>query len=125
MMRGAVPAAVVLMLAGSGWSAPAMASDLGCEVLLCLSNPGGPMQYGACVQPIKTLWSDLARGEPFPSCGEDGVVSTKTKGKRDTPSYRVIMTYTDGSQESYSLAGISSRSALFDTVAPIPGANRQ
>lgn len=120
-MRLAVPVACVVMLAGSGWTAPAMASDFGCKVLLCLSNPGGPMQYGACVQPIEKLWSDLAQGKPFPSCSEGGVAETKTKGKRDSSSYRVIMIYTDGSQQSYSLAGISSVPAPVDGAPPVGG----
>jgi hypothetical protein len=98
-----------------------MASDLGCKVLLCLSNPGGPMQYAACVQPIETLWRDLAQGKPFPSCSEGGVSATRTRGRRDSSSYRVIMTYADGSQQSYSLAGISSVPAPIDGAAPAKG----
>ncbi|KVU84279.1 hypothetical protein WK76_24955 [Burkholderia ubonensis] len=54
------------------WSviAPTMAraDDWGCKVLLCLANPGGPEQYGACVPPIEKLWSALSHGDPFPSC---------------------------------------------------------
>jgi hypothetical protein len=121
-MRLSVPAAFAVMLAGSGWSAPAMASDFGCQVLLCLSNPGGPMQYAACVQPIEKLWTDLAEGKPFPGCSGGGVADTKTKGKRNSSNYRVIMTYTDGSQQTYSLAGISS--APVDGVPPAGGADQ-
>ena len=48
---------------------PAPTSDWGCEVLLCLANPGGPMQYGACVPPITRLWRAMARLRfTFPSC---------------------------------------------------------
>ena len=46
----------------------AHADDWGCQVLLCLSNPGGPEQYSACVQPIEKLWSVLRHGDPFPTC---------------------------------------------------------
>jgi len=46
----------------------AHADDWGCQVLLCLSNPGGPEQYGACAPPIEKLWSALRHGDPFPSC---------------------------------------------------------
>lgn len=46
------------------------ASQWGCEVLLCLSNPGGPMQFGECVPPITRLFNALSKvpPEPFPSC---------------------------------------------------------
>src|SRR3546814_6567682 len=39
-------------------STPAVASDntWACEVVLCISNPGGPTQYPACVPPITKLW---------------------------------------------------------------------
>ena len=67
-MRFGIPVSIALVAAGSGWSAPALASDYGCQVLLCLSNPGGPTQYGACVPPIYKLWRDLATGKAFPPC---------------------------------------------------------
>jgi hypothetical protein len=124
-MRMTVPAAIAVMLAGSGWSAPAMANDLGCEVLLCLSNPGGPMQYAACVNPIEKLWERLAEGKSFPACSEGGVAETKVKGKRGSPNYRVIMTYTDGSEKTYSLAGVSTVPATGDSVPLAGGADRQ
>ncbi|WP_454887798.1 hypothetical protein [Sphingomonas oryzagri] len=113
-MRLAVPTAIAVMLVGSGWSAPAVASDWGCQVLLCLSNPGGPTQYAACVPPVTKLWQALATGHPFPTCIEGGVSGTKTHGKRGSSSYRVTMTYIDGSQQTYSLAGISSAASLDD-----------
>lgn len=46
----------------------AQASDHGCQVLLCLANPGGPTKVAECVPPIKKLFKDLARGKAFPSC---------------------------------------------------------
>ncbi|MFM0487397.1 hypothetical protein [Paraburkholderia graminis] len=46
----------------------ARADDWGCQVTLCLSNPGGPEQYGECVPPIEKLWAALRRGDPFPAC---------------------------------------------------------
>lgn len=46
----------------------AQADDWGCQVLLCLANPGGPEQYSQCVPPIKKLWSALRHGDPFPTC---------------------------------------------------------
>lgn len=55
------------------------ASDYGCKVLLCLSNPasnGGPKGIAECIPPINQLFHDLRKGRPFPSCdvadGNDG-----------------------------------------------------
>jgi len=58
------------MLGISGQTASA--DDWGCEVILCLSNPGGPMQYKECVQPIKKLYRHLAKGKSFPKCSGAG-----------------------------------------------------
>ncbi|WUR13795.1 hypothetical protein E7V67_001435 [[Empedobacter] haloabium] len=55
-----------LALAGAGGLA--QASEHGCKVLLCLANPRGPMDAAACVEPIRKLYRDLARGRAFPSC---------------------------------------------------------
>jgi hypothetical protein len=46
----------------------AHAEDWGCQVILCLSNPGGPEQYTECVPPIEKLWRALRHGDPFPTC---------------------------------------------------------
>lgn len=63
-------ALALTVFAGTRVIAPgvAHADDWGCQVLLCLSNPGGPEQYGACVPPIERLWSALRHGDPFPAC---------------------------------------------------------
>lgn len=67
-----------LLLLGGAASA-SHASDYGCKVLLCLSNPqsnGGPLGVAECTEPIHQLYSDLRKGRPFPSCdladGNDG-----------------------------------------------------
>lgn len=49
------------------WGA-AEASDWGCEVLLCMSNPAGPKAVSECVPPINKLYSELRKGRPFPTC---------------------------------------------------------
>jgi hypothetical protein len=56
----------------------AHADDWGCQVPLCLANPGGPEQYSACASPIGKLWSALRHGDPFPTCdfGADGSQGT-------------------------------------------------
>nr|WP_081077938.1 hypothetical protein [Burkholderia pseudomultivorans] len=71
-MRGIVHrwALTLTLLAGTSVLAPSVAhaDNWGCQVLLCLSNPGGPEQYSACVPPIERLWSALRHGDPFPGC---------------------------------------------------------
>ena len=44
---------------------PALASDWGCQVVLCLATPGSPTTYAACVPPITKLWNVLALGGSF------------------------------------------------------------
>ena len=45
------------------------AADWGCEVLLCLANPAGPMAVAPCVPPITRLWREMARLRfTFPTC---------------------------------------------------------
>ncbi|GJH06784.1 hypothetical protein [Paraburkholderia terrae] len=61
----------------------ARADDWGCQVLLSLSNRGGPEQYGACEPPIERLWSALRHGDTFPTCdfgagGSQGMFATNT-----------------------------------------------
>lgn len=58
---------------------PVHASDYGCKVLLCLSNPasnGGARGVPECVPPINQLYDDLKHGRGFPTCdmadGNDG-----------------------------------------------------
>lgn len=46
----------------------ARADNWGCQVILCLSNPGGPTQYAECRPPIEKLWRELAKGHSFPTC---------------------------------------------------------
>ncbi len=50
------------------WSDVARGDDWGCQVRLCLSNPGGPEQYAKCVPPIERLWAALRDGDPVPTC---------------------------------------------------------
>ena len=57
-------------------SSIARADDWGCQVLLCLSNPGGATQYAECRPPIERLWSHLAKGRSFPICSGAGFTAT-------------------------------------------------
>ena len=58
-------------------SSIARADDWGCQVLLCLSNPGGATEYSECRPPIERLWKHLARGGSFPICSGVGFTATK------------------------------------------------
>lgn len=61
-------AAGLLVLAGTA----ANASEYGCQVLLCLSNPQGPMAVQQCQPPIQKFLQGQAKKppEPFPQCEE-------------------------------------------------------
>src|SRR3546814_981147 len=75
-------------------STPAVASDntWACEVVLCISNPGGPTQYPACVPPITKLWRVLALGGSFPTCTGGGIAKTKYKKPDDGRPGRLTVT---------------------------------
>lgn len=62
----ATAAAAFTMLAAP----QARADNWGCEVLLCLSNPAGPMAVAQCVPPIQRLYRAIFkwRPDPFPTC---------------------------------------------------------
>lgn len=102
-MRGRILALIAASAAGSGWTSPAVASDWGCQVLLCLSNPGGPTQYGACVPPIEKLWERLALGGSFPTCTGGGVTAAKVHNRNSSTDRFVTMTFGDGHQQDYPL----------------------
>lgn len=55
----------------------AHADNWGCEVILCLSNPGDPTQFAECRPPIQKLWRHLARGRSFPTCSGVGFQSSR------------------------------------------------
>lgn len=82
LLRGVVSLAVVL-ITSMMWSDVARADAWGCQVMLCLSNPGDPEQYAACEPPIERLWAALRHGDPFPTCdlgtgGTQGGLATNT-----------------------------------------------
>ncbi|MEZ2127901.1 MULTISPECIES: hypothetical protein [unclassified Sinorhizobium] len=63
----------VYLISGS----KARADDWGCQVILCLSNPGGPTEYAECRPPIQKLWRELAKGHSFPTCSGVGFRSSR------------------------------------------------
>lgn len=99
---GVVSLAVVL---GTfmAWPDVTHADDWGCQVMLCLSNPGGPEQYAECEPPIERLWDALRHGDPFPTCdfatgGAQGGSATNTFA--DASYCREPMLYLAGSEQS-------------------------
>jgi hypothetical protein len=60
-------------------SSIARSDDWGCQVLLCISNPGGATQYAECRPPIERLWAHLSKGRSFPICNGVGFTATKPR----------------------------------------------
>lgn len=73
----ALVAATSLAAFSLGFDSKAQASEWGCQVILCLSNPGGPTQFAECRPPIHKLWRHLAKGRSFPACSGVGFQSSR------------------------------------------------
>lgn len=67
-MRKTLAIASLFSLGSTALLSTAQASDWGCQVILCLSNPGGATQFAECRPPIQKLWKHLAKGRSFPTC---------------------------------------------------------
>ncbi|WP_144155279.1 hypothetical protein [Paraburkholderia sp. BCC1885] len=86
----------------------ARADDWGCQVLLCLANPGGPEQYSECVPPIERLWSALRHGDAFPTCdfGTGGSQGTSASNTFASAGYcREDLLHWGGPEDSELLCG--------------------
>ena len=93
---------VAAALASATSSSPVQAqSTWACEVLLCISNPGGATQFHECVAPIRKLITSLATGHAFPTCSGGGVRSTNYVKPKNGREGRVTLTYIDGRRETY------------------------
>lgn len=108
-------AIVLAAFVGASIVAPAMAraDDWGCQVILCLSNPGGPEQYAECVPPIERLWTALRHGDPFPTCdfGTGGSQGTSAVNVFASAGYcREDLLYWGGPEQSELLC--NARSAI-------------
>lgn len=75
MKRRYVPAVAVSVMVLSG--GVCRADDWGCQVLLCLANPGGATQYAECVPPVTRLWDELRKGHAFPTCSGVGYSASR------------------------------------------------
>lgn len=78
-MRAVVNAFVASCVAACACNL-AHADEWGCQVLLCLSNPNGPMAVSECVPPISRLFHHLAKGGGMPSCEQSGNSSASAQG---------------------------------------------
>ena len=76
---------MVILLVGGLLSAPARAAD-GCLVLLCLAAPSWS-SIAQCVDPVRQVLRDLARGRPFPSCAMSGAGNTARQEWASAPGF--------------------------------------
>ena len=72
-----------------------------CEVLLCVSNPGGMVQFKECLPPIRRLITHLAIGKGFPTCTGGGTRSVKYQKPKNGLNGSVTIQYEDGRRETY------------------------
>ncbi len=79
-------AASALTVATAGLiSIPAHAAD-GCLVMLCLAAPSWS-SIAQCVDPVRQVLRDLARGRPFPSCPTSGAGDTASHQWSNAPAF--------------------------------------
>ena len=74
-----------------------------CEVLLCVSNPGGMTQFGECVPPIRRLITHLALGKGFPTCTGGGARSVKYQKPKNGRPATLTIEYSDGRRITYTV----------------------
>jgi hypothetical protein len=78
--------AITLVFWGAGLlPLPARAVD-GCLVLLCLAAPNW-QNIAQCVDPVRQVLRDLARGRPFPTCAMSGNGSSASNQSSSAPAY--------------------------------------
>lgn len=58
----------------------------GCMVLLCLAAPSW-QNIGQCVDPVRQVLRDLARGKPFPSCDMSGAGNSASNQPANAPAF--------------------------------------
>jgi hypothetical protein len=108
VMRHFLLAAGLMAVCAAMTPTLARADDWGCQVLLCLANPGGPEQYSECVPPIEKLWQALRHGDPFPTCelGSGGSQGTSAFNTFASAAYcREDLLHWGGPEESELLCG--------------------
>ena len=68
-----------------GCAASAHGAD-GCLVLLCLAAPSW-QNIAQCVDPVRQVLRDLARGRPFPSCSMSGAGNSASNQWSSAPGF--------------------------------------
>ncbi|WFU50180.1 hypothetical protein [Sinorhizobium terangae] len=78
------------------------ADNWGCQVILCLSNPGSATQYAECRPPIEKLWRELANGHSFPTCSGVGFQASRPgyEPYYCNGGYRLTTRYGDRAREA-------------------------
>jgi hypothetical protein len=80
-VRKILVTAIAILMTISGASI-AGASDFGCRVLLCFSNPAGPTAVAECVPTYNKLISEMSKGDfNWPTCEE-----AEASGSKAVPS---------------------------------------
>ena len=78
--------AAALGLAVVGLVSPAARAADGCLVLLCLAAPSW-QNIAQCVDPVRQVLRDVARGHPFPSCAMSGSGNSAASQSSRVPDY--------------------------------------
>lgn len=118
------PSRTSMVLAGAAASsllpatAPLKAQDSWpCEVLLCVSNPGGMLQFKECVAPIRRLITHLAIGKNFPTCTGRGTRAVKYHKPKNGQNGSVHIIFDDGRRQTY----VIPLASAFPPPEPSPG----
>ena len=70
------------------------ADDWGCTVLLCLSNPAGPLAVAECISPVEELLPVIRNGN-VPQCDSGGSDSVNLQVSRGPKSKNRWFEFTD------------------------------
>ena len=69
---------------------PASADDVGCTVLLCLSNPAGWASVNECVAPVQNMFANLRSGGSLSCDMGGGTMPRLAYSQGQKPSQRWI-----------------------------------
>ena len=109
--------ATAAILVSMGTPLKAHADTWGCEVLLCLSNPAGPMAVAQCVPPITRLYRAIFkwRPDPFPTCLMSNGADSSSNGNY---AYVAPPSYYDACPEGTSAVSDGTYAAVGRTTTP-------
>jgi hypothetical protein len=104
-----------LIISGQPFTA-AHASEMGCKIVLCLSNPGGSRQFQECHEPMNVLQRCIRRHKPWPKCNEAqaqyGVEEFQSCEESYGKDYRLRTTYS--SEYDFSGGNVCSKVIRYD-----------